>query len=47
MTDRHGCKLQLDWLVKAYNHEAVILVEASLIYLAHIKDTYSPEINCI
>ena len=24
--DRHGCKLQVDWLVEAYNHEAVFLV---------------------
>lgn len=24
--DRHGCKLQIEWLAEAYNHEAVILV---------------------
>lgn len=24
--DRHGCTLQLDWLAKVYNCEAVILI---------------------
>lgn len=24
--DAHGCELQLEWLLKAYNHEAVIVV---------------------
>lgn len=39
--DRHGCKLQLDWLADEYNHEAVILVAIPSKYIKITGDKSS------
>lgn len=34
---RYGCKLQLDWLLQAYNSEAVILVFFSILIYSFLS----------
>lgn len=40
---RYGCKLQLDWLLQAYNSEAVILVFLAYWYIPFFQNSKDTE----